>query len=114
MSLSLNAHMDMVMKHGVDLLRSHQQQIIAECTGILQYLRETHKGSADAFEFAFNCFVAFFRSGQQSVETLIDDIRSQWVKEFHRPPEPHVLIFILTLIENSVHKAIKEVCVKFF
>ncbi|KYC67628.1 response regulator transcription factor [Heyndrickxia coagulans] len=108
MSLSLNAHMNMVMKHGVDLLRSHQQQIIAECTEILQYLRETHKGSADAFEFAFNCFVAFFRSGQQSVETLIDDIRSQWVKEFRRPPEPHVLIFILTLIENSVHKAIKE------
>lgn len=108
MSLSLNAHMKMVMKHGVDLLRSHQQQITSECKEILRYLKETHKGSANAFEFAFNCFTAFFRSDQQSVETLIYNIRSQWVKEFNRPPEPHMLIFILALIENSVHKAIKE------
>ncbi|MCM3798374.1 response regulator transcription factor [Caldibacillus thermoamylovorans] len=108
MSQSLNYHMNMVMMQGINLLRSNEKQIIYECKKILDYLKNTHKRTAESFEFAYNYFLKFFQSEEQSLENIIEEIRSEWMKTFYRPPETHQLIYILTLLENAVHKAIKE------
>lgn len=108
MSQSLNYHMNMVMKQGIMLLRSHEEQIISECRKILDYLNETQKKAAAAFEFAYDYFLTFFQSEDQPFHNIIEEIRIKWMNTFSRPPETHLLIYILTLLENCVHKAIKD------
>ena len=108
MSLSLNNHMKMVLKKGVDLLFEHKEKIILEWSDILIYLKETNKKSAEAFEFAFQFFAGFLKSDQGQADILIEKIKSEWIHQFQRAPEPNLLIFILTLIENAVHKVIKS------
>ncbi|MED1203346.1 response regulator transcription factor [Heyndrickxia acidicola] len=108
MSLSLNSHMKMVLKKGVDLLFEHKEQIILECSDILSYLKETNKKSAEAFEFACRFFAGFLESDQSEADILIEKIKSEYIQQFQRAPEPNLIIFILTLIENAVHKVIKS------
>jgi DNA-binding CsgD family transcriptional regulator len=107
-SLSLNNHMKMVLKKGVDLLFEHKEKIILEWSDILKYLKETNKKSAEAFEFAFQFFGGFLKSDQGHADILIDKIKEEWIHQFQRAPEPNLIIFILTLIENAVHKVIKS------
>lgn len=76
MSQSLNYHMNMVMMQGINLLRSNEKQIIYECKKILDYLKNTHKRTAESFEFAYNYFLKFFQSEEQSLENIIEEIRS--------------------------------------
>ncbi|QQZ09804.1 response regulator transcription factor [Heyndrickxia vini] len=107
MNLTLNNHMKLVLKNGVELLCDHQDQIIKEWAGILEYMKIHHKKSAHAFEFAFSFFSQFLKMSEQNIDHLISDIRTEWFQQFHRPPEPNLLIFILSLLENAVHKVIK-------
>lgn len=108
MSLSLNTHMKTVLKNGVELLYAYKDSIMAEWKEILEYMKKTNKKSADAFEFAFHFFRRFLQSENHQTDTLLLDIRSEWYRQFQRPPEPNMLIFILTLLENAVHKVIKS------
>ncbi|PKR83809.1 response regulator transcription factor [Heyndrickxia camelliae] len=107
MSLSLNTHMKTVLKNGVELLYDHKDSIMAEWKDILEYMKNANKKSAEAFEFAFHFFEHFLQNENLQTDTLLMDISSEWYRQFQRPPEPNMLIFILTLLENAVHKVIK-------
>nr|WP_249310506.1 response regulator transcription factor [Bacillus sp. FJAT-49736] len=100
--------MKTVLKNGVELLYMHKESIIVEWNDILGYMKKTNKRSAEAFEFAFLFLNRFLQSENLQTDTLLSDIRSEWYRQFQRPPEPNLLIFILTLLENAVHKVIKS------
>lgn len=99
-NLTLNNHMKLVLKNGVELLCDHQDQIIKEWADILEYMKIHHKKSAHAFEFAFSFFSRFLKMNEQNIDYLISDIRTEWFQQFHRPPEPNLLIFIFVIIRK--------------
>lgn len=90
-------------------MRDYHAPIQSEWAAILDHLRQKHGRSAEAFAFAYRFFSDFLAGDVGGdANQLASDIHEAWQAEFQREPQPHLAIYVLTLLENAVHKVMKD------
>lgn len=111
MSRSLDQHLNHLLNDAVKLLSDYQEDLLQEWGLMLNSLKNTNKKSIAVFEFISEYLVKFLQTTKDEnaeVYRMLNDIQAEWLKQFHRQPEPESLIFHLNLLENAAHKVLKS------
>lgn len=105
MSLTLNSQMNSVYLDGLKVLRKYEEEIKAEWEKILLYLRNKESRSAKSAELA----VFFFTEAFFKYEVRENDfsIGFKFPEDYELPAVFRNSPFIVSLLENSVHKVIQ-------
>lgn len=110
MSQLLNQHYNNLLNNAIKLLSNYQEDLLLEWEVMLQSLKDTNKKSIPVFEFISQHLVQFLQSAQDGdtdVYRMLNEIQDKWFVQFNRKPEPELLIFHLSLLENAAHKVLK-------
>ncbi|WP_164667971.1 helix-turn-helix transcriptional regulator [Virgibacillus doumboii] len=101
MSSQVNHHMNTLFQNGLKIVRTHQQPILQEWEKVLSYLQQTGEKSAKNTEETIHYF-----SGQFFYQEIDEPEKSNVSLSFHSK-SIQTNPFILTLLENAVHKVIQ-------
>lgn len=103
MSLTLNHQMNTLFQNGLNIVRSHQQTILGEWGNILSQLRGTSGKSAKNMEATINFFSEYLFSQENKEMDKLDT----YTNSPQKPISIQTNQFILTLLENAVHKVVQ-------
>ncbi|MDC3414564.1 LuxR C-terminal-related transcriptional regulator [Aquibacillus sp. 3ASR75-11] len=103
MSLTLNNQMDTLFLKGLQIVQSHHQPILFEWENILSYLKETGKRSGENVEET----IYFFSEYLFSLELDETNNLNLNIHTLQRAKSFQTNQFIITLLENAVHKVIQ-------
>ncbi|TCP20302.1 regulatory LuxR family protein [Scopulibacillus darangshiensis] len=108
MSVSLNQRMKLILENGLHIVRLHKNEIFSEWNKMLDHLQQRKNKAAEEVNMAISIFTKTLVTddNHDNVEHLfagIQELRLQ-LKTLTLPRHS---IFVITLLENAVHKAIK-------
>ncbi|WP_085522947.1 LuxR C-terminal-related transcriptional regulator [Tuberibacillus sp. Marseille-P3662] len=108
MNVSLQHNMKEALDRGFQLVKQCKTTIRQEWDQILNHLHQRQEQHAKALETAIHFFThSLFTYEHNNVEALFHDIKTAR-NHFNQPIPPKHAIFIITLLENAAHKAIKS------
>lgn len=108
MNLSLTESMKEILESGFNLITAHSEAIKAEWEAILSHLRQQQVETAEEFGAAVHLFAThLFSRKYENIEELLCNIERAMERAQHSFTTNRA-IFMITLLENAVHKAIKS------
>lgn len=107
MDLTLDAQMDRLFVHGIQVMLENREQIEYHWLQIQNYLRLSGKKVADIMDESIDILMQhlFQTDFIYNEETLLTQIKHDWKNRIGSSPSSP---FVLTMLENNVHRAIKE------
>ncbi|HEX7064225.1 MAG TPA: response regulator transcription factor [Bacillales bacterium] len=108
MILSLDPNMKGILQKGINIVLRHREAVQSEWHSVASHLREHTEKKAAELDIAISFFSEYLFSEKCSdAETLLNEIQ-EGIHRFEKPFHPNHVIFVITLLENAVHKAIKS------
>lgn len=105
MSLSLELQMHTLFHRGLELVKEYEVYINKEWEQMYNYFKKSGKKSALITKKSVNIFSrTLFQSDYDDQETLLMNLKNRWNEEIG---ESHLNQFIISLLESSIHRAIK-------
>jgi DNA-binding CsgD family transcriptional regulator len=111
LSHTLDYHLKHLLNDAVILLSNYQEEVLKEWKLTLNSLKNTKKKSVIVFEFMSEYLIRFLQTARNkdiNVYQMLNDLKSEWLSQFKREPEPEALIFHINLLENAAHKVLKS------
>ncbi|MRG86525.1 response regulator transcription factor [Salinibacillus xinjiangensis] len=99
MSNTLHNQMDEIFNNGFEIIRTHKQAIIDEWNTILLHLRKAGKSSGKSVEDTITYLSEFFFNSSNDNKRNVKSLTSNSTIQTNP--------FIMTLLENAVHKVIQ-------
>ena len=106
MSLTLNRRVKTILQSGLNTIRQHRLAILTKWSEMLPYLRKSQGKMAHELEAAIEFFSEWLFSEEKDLEKLFKDLPVRW-GQLPVHFQPNHVIFIMTLIENAAHEAVK-------
>lgn len=106
--LTLDAQMDRLFVHGIRVIKENQHQIEHHWLQIQSYLQSTGKKTAKTMNESINILTKhlFQNDFLFDEELFLLQIKNDWHNQVNPSPSSP---FVLTMLENSIHRAIKDV-----
>lgn len=105
MSLALDKHLDTLFDYGMGKIRENKDDIQKEWKQMGDYFLKAGKRSTDAIINSIQIFSDTLFNFNYDKKAIINNIKIAWTEQLGDNP---INQFILTLIESSVHHAIKS------
>lgn len=108
MSLSLSTNTQLVIESGFLMLRRYKGSIETEWASISEHLHKRQEKTTEELQAAIHFFTQYlFEVEHENVYELFNDLHEA-KNRFNNPLPPNHTMFVITLLENAVHKAIKR------
>src|SRR5690625_2386835 len=105
MSLTLDNHLDSLFNYGLKVISTNKIKILSEWTNMEQYFKQKEKRSSETTALSFDLFSEALYNEDLSKDDLLKIIKENWEQKIDSEKNN---LFILTIIESSIHHATKS------
>lgn len=108
MQRTLGDQLNIILEKGVTIVRDHREPILSKWESRLIDVQKRQKNTSQSFEIAINFFTEFlFINHDSNIDELFKTM-NEHKKMMLDPIEPNELMFIITLLENTVHEVMQK------
>jgi len=101
LSITLDHHMDTIFQNGLKIVRVHEESILKEWEQIVLHLQDVGETSAKSAEVTIKLFSDYLFRADKRNQAILNDMEPA---PHHNPASFQTNQFIITLLENAVHK----------